>query len=101
VADKETPMNEADACRTLVRLKLEAAGWDGDQHSYSEQTPFTDGRIIVPGGLPKRLRKKFSDFLLRYTRDITLAVVDATPDGPPAGQGLQQATEYAEILGLR
>jgi type I restriction enzyme R subunit len=70
-------MNEADTCRILVRPKLEAAGWDGDKHSYSEQTPFTDGRIIVPGGRPKRLKKKFSDFLLRYTRDITLAVVEA------------------------
>jgi type I restriction enzyme M protein len=35
-------MNEADTCRTLVRPKLEAAGWDGGRHFYSEQTPFTD-----------------------------------------------------------
>jgi type I site-specific restriction endonuclease len=70
-------MNKADTCRTLVRPRLETAGWDGDKHFYSEQTPFTDGRIIVPRGKPKRLRNKFSDFLLRYTRDITLAVVEA------------------------
>ena len=61
-------MNEADTCRMLVRPKLEAAGWDGSKHFYSEQTPFTDGRIIVPGGKPRRLKKKYSDFLLRYTR---------------------------------
>ena len=91
-------MNEADTCRTLVRPKLEAAGWDGDKHFYSEQTPFTAGRIIVPGGKPKRLKKKFSDFLLRYTRDITLAVVEAKSDKRPAGDGLQQAKDYAEIL---
>jgi type I restriction enzyme R subunit len=94
-------MNEADTCRTLVRPKLEAAGWDRDKHSYSEQTPFTDGRIIVPGGKPKRLKKKFSDFLLRYTRDITLAVVEAKSDKRPAGTGLQQAKDYANILGLK
>jgi type I restriction enzyme R subunit len=94
-------VNEADTCRTLVRPKLEAAGWDGDKHSCREQTPFTDGRIIVPGGKPRRLKKKFSAFLLRYTRDITLAVVEAKSDRRPAGDGLQQAKEYTEILGLK
>jgi len=94
-------MNEADTCRMLVRPKLEAAGWDGNKHSYSEQTPFTDGRIIVPGGKPRRLKKKYADFLLRYTRDITLGVVEAKSDKRSAGDGLQQAKDYAEILGLK
>jgi type I site-specific restriction endonuclease len=94
-------MNEADTCRMLVRPKLEAAGWDANKHFYSEQTPFTDGRIIVPGGKPRRLKKKYSDFLLRYTRDITLGVVEAKSDKRSAGDGLQQAKEYAEILGLK
>jgi len=94
-------MNEADTCRLLVRPKLEEAGWDGTKHFYSEQTSFTDGRIIVPAGKPRRLKKKFSDFLLRYTRDITLAVVEAKSDKRPAGTGLQQAKEYATILGLK
>lgn len=94
-------MNEAETCRTLVRPKLEAAGWDGNKHFYSEQTAFTDGRIIVPAGNPRRLKKKFSDFLLRYTRDITLAVVEAKSNKRPAGDGLQQAKDYASILGLK
>src|SRR5450755_2904431 len=94
-------MNEADTCRTRVRPKLEAAGWDGNKHFYSEQTPFTDGRIIVAGGKPRRLKKKFSDFLLRFTRDITLAVVEAKSDKRAAGDGLQQAKDYANILGLK
>lgn len=94
-------MNEADTCRTLVRPKLEEAGWDGNKHFYSEQTSFTDGRIIVPAGKPRRLKKKFSDFLLRFTRDITLAVIEAKSDRRPAGDGLQQAKEYADILGLK
>src|SRR5262249_44196990 len=33
-------------------------------------------------GKPRRLKRKFSDFLLRYTRDITLAVVEAKSDRP-------------------
>jgi type I restriction enzyme R subunit len=94
-------MNEADTCRKLVCPKLESSGWDGDKHFYSEQTSFTDGRIIVAGGKPRRLKKKFSDFLLRYNRDITLAVVEAKSDKKPAGDGLQQAKDYATILGLK
>jgi type I restriction enzyme, R subunit len=95
-------MNEAETCRKLVRPRLEAAGWDESaQHFYSEQVSFTDGRIVVPGGKARRLKKKFSDFLLRYTRDITLGVVEAKSDKRPAGDGLQQAKDYAEILGLK
>jgi type I restriction enzyme, R subunit len=95
-------MNEADTCRTLVRPKLEAAGWDTLPHLYSEQTPFTDGRIVAPvAGKARRQKKKFTDFLLRYTRDVTLAVVEAKSDKRPAGDGLQQAKDYAEILGLK
>jgi type I restriction enzyme R subunit len=94
-------MNEADTCRRLVRPRFDAAGWDLPAHAYSEQTPFTDGRIIAPAGTPRRLKKRFSDFLLRYTRDITLAVVEAKSDRRPAGDGLQQAKQYAQILGLK
>ena len=95
-------MNEAETCRRLVRPKLEAAGWSGDdQHFYSEQVSFTDGRIVTPGGKPRRLKKKFADYLLRFTRDITLAVVEAKSDTRPAGDGLQQAKDYADILGLK
>ncbi len=94
-------MNEADTCRKLVRPKLEAAGWDAPPRSYSEQTPFTDGRIVAAAGRPRRLKKKFCDFLLRYTRDIPLAVVEAKSDRRPAGDGMQQAKEYAAILGLK
>jgi type I restriction enzyme R subunit len=92
-------MNEADTCRKLVRPRLQAAGWDTPPHTYNEQTAFTDGRIIITGGRPRRLKRKFADFLLRYTRDITLAVVEAKSDRRPAGDGLQQAKEYAAILG--
>jgi type I restriction enzyme R subunit len=69
-------MNEADTSRTLVRPKLEATGWDTPPRSYSEQTSFTDGRIIVPGGKPRRLKKKRLDNLLFVNRDEILAVIE-------------------------
>jgi type I restriction enzyme, R subunit len=94
-------LNEADTCREMVRPKLEAAGWHQGQHTYAEQAVFTDGRIVVTRSTVCRLKKKRADFLLRYTRDVTLAVVEAKRIKKPPGTGLQQAKEYAEILGLR
>src|SRR5580692_5844797 len=93
-------MNEAETCRKEVRPKLEAAGWDALPHLYNEQVSFTDGRIVVAGSRVHRRKQKRSDFFLRYTRDLTLAVVEAKSLHRPAGDGMQQAKDYAEILGL-
>jgi type I restriction enzyme R subunit len=94
-------MNEADTCREFVRPKIEAAGWDEPPHSYKEQDTFADARIVVIGGQPIRRPQKRADFLLRYTRDVTLAVVEAKRTHKTVGTGLQQAKNYAEILGLK
>ena len=53
------------------------------------------------GRTAKRREGKRADYLLRYRRDLTLAVVEAKPYKAPAGDGLQQAKDYAEILGLK
>ncbi len=94
-------MNEADTCRKFVVPLLQAAGWDNDPHSIAEQRYFTRGRIVVRGNQAERRKPKRADYLLRYTRDFTIAVVEAKPDYKKAADGLQQAKEYAQILGLR
>ncbi len=94
-------MNEAETCRTLVRPKLEAAGWDNTPHQVNEQTSFTDGRIVVAGSKAIRRDQKRADFLLRYRRDVLLAVVEAKKLDKPPGTGMQQAKDYADILGVR
>ncbi len=94
-------MNEADTCRKLVRPKILAAGWDSPPHEYAEQAYFTDGRIVVAGPKVRRRPRKYADFLLRYRRDFTLGVVEAKSDTKPAGSGMQQAKDYADILGLK
>ncbi|HUR54408.1 MAG TPA: hypothetical protein VMZ71_09770 [Gemmataceae bacterium] len=73
-------MNEAETCRTLVRPRLEAGGWEanGERH-YREQIAITDGRVLVASGKPKRLERKVPDFLLYFTRDVLLGVVEAKP----------------------
>jgi type I restriction enzyme R subunit len=67
----------------------------------AEQRSFTDGRIVLAGRTAKRREGKRADYLLRYRRDLTLAVVEAKPYKTQAADGLQQAKNYAEILGLR
>ncbi|MBF8253338.1 MAG: hsdR, partial [Deltaproteobacteria bacterium] len=92
-------ITEADTCRKYVLPKLYAAGWNDDQ--ISEQKSFTDGRIIVVGNKARRRPSKRADYLLRYARDYMLAVVEAKAAYKLPGDGLQQAKDYAEILGLR
>jgi type I restriction enzyme R subunit len=92
---------EADTCRQFVVPKLQAAGWDSDPHSIAEQRSFTDGRILVAGTKAKRLPKKKADYLLRHTPDFTMAVVEAKAQHRSPTDGLQQAKEYALMLGLK
>lgn len=94
-----TTLSEADTCRKYVLPKLYAANWTDDQ--ISEQKSFTDGRIVVAGAKPTRRPQKRADYLLKYRRDFTLAVVEAKPIYKNPGDGLQQAKEYAQILGLK
>ncbi len=92
---------EADTCRKYVLPKLIQAGWDNEPHSFTEQRTFTDGRIVLLGNKVRRRPQKRADYLLRYTRDFTIAVVEAKAEHKSPGDGLQQAKEYAEILGLK
>jgi type I restriction enzyme R subunit len=94
-------MNEADTCRKEVVPRLEASGWDEEPHSIAEQRTITDGRIVPVGKGFVRKPPKRVDYLLRYTRDFALAVVEAKAAYKSAMDGLQQAKQYAEMLGLR
>src|SRR5437588_735902 len=92
-------LTEADTCRRYVLPKLYAAGWNDEQ--ISEQKSFTDGRIVVAGNKVKRRPQKRLDYLLRFRRDFPTAVVEAKTMYANPGDGLQQAKEYAQILGLK
>ncbi len=94
-------ITEADTCRLYVLPKLDDAGWNQEPHSFNEQKTFTDGRIVIIGSRVKRRPQKRADYLLRYTRDFMIAVVEAKAAYKSPGDGLQQAKEYAEILGLK
>jgi len=93
--------NEADTCRKWVTPRLQAAGWDNDPHSIAEQRSITDGRVIPVGKGFIRKPPKRVDYLLRYTRDLPLAVVEAKASYKSAQDAVQQARDYADTLGLK
>jgi len=94
-------MTEADTCREFVTPKLVEAGWGAAESVIGEQHSFTNGRIIVAGGKVRRGKQRRADYLLYYRRDFPLAVVEVKELGLPAETGVQQARDYAEMLGLK
>lgn len=94
-------MNEADTCREYVVPRLVEVGWDTAPHSIAEQRIFTDGRVFLVRGKAKRGKQKKADYLLRYTRDFPIAVVEAKADYKKPGDGLAQAKDYAQTLDIK
>lgn len=92
---------EADTCRKLIVPKLQAAGWDDAPCAIQEQRTFTDGRVMLVAGNPRRGKRKRADYILRYRPDYPIAVIEAKAAYRSAQDGVQQAREYAEVLGLR
>src|SRR5688572_30287728 len=92
---------EADTCRKFVVPKLQAVGWDNEPHSIAEQRTITDGRIVPVGKGFVRKPPRRVDYLLRFRRDFPLAVVEAKAGYKSAADGMQQAKQYAEMLGLK
>jgi type I restriction enzyme R subunit len=92
-------LTEADTCRKYVLPKLYASGWTDDH--INEQRTFTDGRIVVAGNRTIRRKQKRADYLLRFRPDFAIAIVEAKADYRKPADGLGQAKEYAQILGLK
>ncbi|MBK8242238.1 MAG: DEAD/DEAH box helicase family protein [Saprospiraceae bacterium] len=91
--------SEADTCRKDVLPKIYASQWTDQQ--IIEQRTFTDGKIIVFRRKAKRKKAKRFDYLLRYSQNYPLAIVEAKVKYKEAADGIQQAKEYATILGLK
>lgn len=94
-------LTEADTCRELVTPALQSAGWSKAPFAIGEQHQITAGRILLIGGRARRAKQRRADYLLYYRRDFPIAVVEAKEAGLSAENGIQQAREYAEMLGLR
>jgi type I restriction enzyme R subunit len=92
--------NEADTCRTYILPMLYASGWEDEQ--LIEQLVLTPGRI-VPLGERQHTRKSGlrADYVLNIRKNIPIAVVEAKAEYKHPADGLQQAMQYAELLGVK
>jgi type I restriction enzyme, R subunit len=95
-------LTEADTCRRFVTPAIQHAGWDEEPNAILEQRYITAGRIITLGSNDARRREaKRADYLLRYSTDLVIAVVEAKSEEHPAAEGMEQAKEYAQMLDLK
>jgi hypothetical protein len=92
-------MNEADTCRTYVSPKLKSAGWE-DEH-ITEQMVLTPGRIVPIGDRHTRKEGLRPDYVLFIRQSIPIAVIEAKAEFAHPAKGLQQAMQYAEMLGVK
>ena len=90
-------MNESDTRLHKIDPKLKASGWDTVEGSrITTEYTFTKGKISqTMKGKPKR-----ADYLLIY-KGVKLAVVEAKSDELSYSEGVGQAKEYADMLGIR
>jgi type I site-specific restriction endonuclease len=92
---------EADTCRKFTVPALQRAGWEDAPHAIGEQRAITDGRIVPRGKGHVRRPPKRADYLLFFRRDFIIAVVEAKKEGTYGTSAMQQAKQYAEMLGLK
>ncbi len=92
-------MNEADTCRNFILPKLRTARWDDD--AIVEQMVLTPGRIVPVGSQHTRKAGLRPDYVLFIRRNIPIAVLEAKPEFKHPAQGLQQAMQYAEMMGVK
>ena len=92
-------LSERDICTKYITPAITAAGWD--LHAQiREEVSFTKGRIIVRGKLHTRGELKRADYILYYKSNIPLAVIEAKDNSHSVGDGMQQALNYAETIGV-
>jgi type I restriction enzyme R subunit len=92
-------LNERDICTKFITPALRSAGWD-EILQIREEVRFTRGRIIVRGKLVTRGKEKRADYILYYKPNIPIAIIEAKDNSHAIGDGLQQALEYGDMLGV-
>ena len=92
-------LSERDVCTKFITPALRNAGWD-EMVQIREEVSFTKGRIIVRGKLVSRGKAKRADYVLSYKPNVPIALIEAKDNTHAVGDGMQQALDYAETLGI-
>lgn len=94
-------LSEADIRSKFIDPAIIKAGWSEATQIYREYA-ITNGRIVVRGQKAQRNLQTAlrADYLLCWQYGQPLAVVEAKDNRHTVGAGLQQATDYAERMGV-
>ncbi len=95
--DKKS-LTEADIRSKYIDPAILSKGWTEDK--IRREYYFTDGRVIFDGNYHDRKEGKKADYLLFRKSNMPIAVVEAKDNNKPVGGGMQQAMDYAKILGV-
>ncbi len=91
--------SEEDVKQKIITPTLEKVGWDLRHQIWFERS-FTDGQVIVRGKVVKRGPKKLADYILNYTPNFPIALIEVKKPSIPLESGMQQALDYAKILDI-
>lgn len=101
----EDDFEETEEDTRILRIdpKLEEAAWINKEKPWMvrRERYITDGRVIPDGKLGKRLKRKRVDYILYYGRDYPIAIVEAKQRFKDATDGIDQAINYAEMIGVK
>jgi type I restriction enzyme R subunit len=92
-------MTEEDIRLNYITPAIEGANWDRKKQILTEKY-FTDGRVVFQGGFHSRKSGKKADYILYYTQNLPIAIVEAKDNKHAIGAGIQQAIDYAQILDI-
>jgi len=88
--------NERETCRELVEPALKSAGW-----AWDAQVEIGPGRVNLTGpSMYDDSQRIVADYVLRLWR-MPFAILEAKAEAEDAADGMQQASRYAQRLGLR
>ena len=96
--DKKSLTEEDIKLRFITPAIVEKAGWQ--KELIKMEYYFTDGRVIFQGNVHARKQGKKVDYLLHYSANNPIAIVEAKDNNKAVGAGLQQAMDYAKILDI-
>ena len=90
-------LSEDDTSAKFITPALYQTGWA--EAAIRRQVAFTAGRIIVRGKLVTRGKAKRADYVL-YIGHFPIALIEAKHNFKAAGDGMQQALDYATALDI-
>lgn len=92
-------MTEEDIKLNYITPAIIQKGWS-EHITMETKVKFTAGRINIKGNIYVRSTPKYADYVLYFTSEKPLAIVEAKDNNHMVSYGLQQAKEYAVMMDI-